>query len=238
MTIDSVAEKPALRRLEKGDVVDAGSGPTDRSLLRAFATLAQPEQLLELHSMEPWWIMQSKPNCERIAVDALARNGFEAWYPTYRHFSRVPLRKIASNMRHKAKNKIQMRVRMLMPGYILIRRLFGSFDVYRLYDLDGCGGLCVLDGDNGEVPATLADHEVEILRLRVASRADDVYSEVAAGFVMKTGFLDDPRAMKQWTFKTPLVGRLDESVRTSLFIARGDRIIRVIRSADDVKRCP
>lgn len=223
----------AQTALKIGDVVDAGRGPTPRSILSAFADINQPEELTELHSLEPWWIMQCKPNCERIALVALARHGFEAWYPTYRQFSPVPLRKIASNMRHKAKDRVQIRFRMQYPGYILIRRLFGSFDIYRLFDIDGCGGLCVFEGDDGAIPAAIPDHRVELLRLEVASRKHDEFNGVASGRVMKSGILDDAKAMKPWTFHRPLIGQLDESAQTSLFIAQGDRILRVIKSSTD-----
>lgn len=244
--------KIRLGDVKPGDVIDPGNGPTPRALLHAFAELVEPTDLVEVHSIDPWWISQSHPNCERVAAESLMREGFEAWYPTYRHFVPKPLRKIASHMRHKYRDKVECRIKPLFPGYVLLRRAAARHVPVRLFELRGCSGLCVFDGPDGPQPATISDVQVEMLRLRVdnhgatgsafpltqkpAWRTDDVMDRVSDFAVIKSGILEDPKVKNPWAVKGRVAGKLDESLGLSLFIVRGDRTVRVIRSDADVKR--
>lgn len=250
MEIMAATAKKPLGDVKPGDVVDVGTGPTPRALLHAFATLVEPEHLAEVHSTAPWLIAQSGPNAEKTAVQSLLREGFEAWYPTFRHFKPKPLRKIASNMRHKFKNKVDVTHRPLFPSYVLFRRFAGDFDILKLYELKGCVGLCVFEGRQGlPEAASISDLMVEELRLRVANhglivqdwkgrfvwKSDDHLDRVSGYTLVKSGILDDPKARNPWPLKGRIAGRLDESTGLSLFIDRGDRIVRIIRSARDAQ---
>jgi hypothetical protein len=217
--------------LKVGDTI-AGSGlPTPNALAHAFATLAHLS-IDEVHSLAPWWIAQCKANSEKTAKDSLLREGFEAWYPTYKRFSPMPLRMIPPKKRNSRRPMVITRNLALYPGYVLLRRFKGDFPIFRLFELNGCGGLVVSINAAGDAaPVLMPDHSVELMRLREDTGLDDVYQGVSQHGVMTGIVKQDPRFMLQHNSRGRVVGRLDDSHESSLFIELQDRVVQVISSS-------
>lgn len=215
--------------LKVGDVLPGDGRPRPIALAREIVSV-QDIEIGELHSMDAWWVARVASGSEFTARRALVAEGFEAWFPTYKHYKPYPLAKISSKTRHKIKNKIEVKTCALYEGYVLLRPLFGNFQVSELYRLQGCIGLCVYcDPVTGIArPVTFPDYKVELLRLREADGVEDKYSGVSPRKVMTGTLCPDLRTQRQWSFKGRIVGRLDESFRRSLFIDRGDRVLRVV----------
>lgn len=177
----------------------------------------------EDYAKDPWWIMRVQPNAYASAANSLKREGFESYGPTYKVLGPMPLRMIPPKKRHQSglyKREVRKR---RFEGYLFIRRMFGRFDVNRLFDLDGCGSI-VKDGERN---AIVFDYEVELMRLaEVDGTFDEVQVETYRGY--KVNRLDDDR---QWTGQTKVIGRLDDSNRTVLFVERMGRIARLISEA-------
>ncbi len=166
--------------------------------------------MYELHSLDPWWIVRSKPNLEDHARGALEREGHEVYYPKAKHLTvdAVPLRFLTGSKRNaRPKPKLLEVVRPAWRGYLFVRRILGAYDPGRFWELQGVMGLCLF----GEVPATVSDHEIEGIRRREARGEFDIA---------------DGRALS-------IVGRLDKGDHTVLFRETVGRITRVIVSNQD-----
>jgi len=282
--------KPTLP-LKIGDVIPGNGKPTPKALARYFAKEA--DDLAEVHSMEPWWLMQCRGGSEEVACAALKQEGFEPYYPTYRKFSPMPRNKIASHMRHKKRHAVQEKRLPLHPGYVLFRPLavgIPYYDIYRLYELDGCGGLCTWA--RGEVPCNeelnreeidrriaeivrnypdplcapdhvrnaymallrakepklagartdtwiepilIPDYRVEAMRVTAAAGLNDQFVGVTEHAVM-TGVVKEVGLARTMMTRGKIMARLDDGVNSSLFIDRGDRVIRVISSSHDAQK--
>lgn len=184
-------------------------------------------ELREDYAIDPWWIMRVQPNMYRTATASLLREGFECYAPTYRVLSRAPLREIPPKKRHQAHLFKRETRKRRFEGYMFIRRMFGCYDVNRLFDLQGCGSIVM----NASSPALVYDYEIELMRLVEADGTfDEVQVETYRGYKVIA-----PQAEKsadKWMGKSRIVGRLDDSQRTVLFVERLGRIARLITEAD------
>lgn len=179
---------------------------------------------IEHHSHDPWWIMRVEANRYRAAEQSLRREGFEFYSPTYRILRQMPLRLIPPKKRHNAKMFKIEATRRRFEGYAFVRRMRGAYDANRLFDLQGCGGIVKCAGSI----ALVHDYEVELLRL-VESDGTMDDTLVAAHCGYKVTRLTD---QKQWVGQSRIVGRLDDSHKTVLFVERMGRIARLIQHAD------
>lgn len=197
-----------------------------RPIAPAVATIAGVEEL-EVHSMERWIIARCIPRMEATAIEGLERNGFECWYPKGRFIKTVPSRNLPSKTRHKrARKEVVISERAAYPGYMLVRQIFGSFDINRLFDIPGVGGACCF----GDKFAMLADHEVEVLRLQEARGAFDQFATGEAQRIYRYNLAKDFKAEagKQYVGETTTIGRTCESGALVTFRKTLDRITRVI----------
>lgn len=186
---------------------------------------------LEIHSMARWIIARVEPGAERKALEWLLRFGFEGYYPKGKFITTVPLRKLPSKTRHKrAAMKVIERERPAYPGYILVRRFVGDFDLNRLFDIPHMGGVCCFGPDI----ATLPDFEVEMLRLQEARGAFNQYASVAAERAHCYQIAADVATQRTWTGESRIVGRTCESGTMVTFSQRFGRITHVIMSAPAV----
>lgn len=220
--IDQIAKQQALARakLEFGERWAKGG-----NLALAFQTLAsRPEG--HVYSMAPWWLGRYQPRMEKTAMDSLNREGFECWYPSYRAFRQTPLRHIPPKKRHMASQFITETRNARFPGYMLIRRVFGCFDVNRLFDLKGCGGI-VKSG--GEV-AHIQDYDVELMRLAEADKRFDSYELYSHARFRITPLT----AAEPWMAQCKLLDRVDESGKTSLMVDAYGRVAQLIAQADPI----
>lgn len=178
----------------------------------------------EDYSHDPWWIMRVEPNSYRTAQESLKRNGFESYSPTFKVIVPMPLRMIPPKKRHQAalfKREVR---KQRFEGYAFVRRMFGVYDSNRLHDLDGCGSIVKSAGSI----ALVMDLEIELMRLvEEDGTQDQVIIETYKGY--KVARLPDGQ---QWVGKSRIVGRLDDSGGTVLFVEHLGRIARLISQAD------
>jgi hypothetical protein len=194
-----------------------------------MAALALPgpvTTMVEIHSLDPWWIARYQPQRKNTAISSLTREGFECWYPTYRSFQQMPLRKIPPKKRHMARQFMVEKRSERMPGYLFIRRATGRYDVNRLFDLQGCGSVVT----NSGVPARVADHDIEIMRL---AESDGTFDELQDHSRYRIAPLD-PKALKCWSGNSQLDGRLDETGKMVLKVEAFGRIAKLLALADPV----
>jgi len=176
---------------------------------------------------DPWLIARVQPNLYKTAAESLLREGFESYGPTYKVLRRTPLRQIPPKKRHQAHlYKTEVR-RRRFEGYLFIRRAFGVYDVNRLFDLDGCGAVVRIAGS----VALVYDHEVELMRLVESDGTMDEINEISAHQGYKVRKLPKDGS-DQWTGESKIVGRVDESEKTVLFVKHQGRIARLISQAD------
>lgn len=191
-----------------------------RDVLQAMLDEKLP---VEDYSHDPWWIARVAPNAYRTAAESLKREGFESYSPTYKVIGPLPLRHIPPKKRHQAalyKREIRRRQ---FDGYMFIRRMFGHFDINRLFDLEGCGAVVRSAGSIALIP----DYDIELMRLIEADGSmNEVQVETYKGY--KVTKLDD----QQWVGTSKIVGRLDGSTKTVIFVERMGRIARLITEAD------
>lgn len=89
---------------------------------------------------EPWFIVQTNPNCERKAVSEMRRAGFRAHMPR--------LAKV--RLHHRTKEPIMKR-RPLMTGYVFMR-FNGPENWYALRQCQGVKGVLYVDGHAYQMP--------------------------------------------------------------------------------------
>jgi hypothetical protein len=180
----------------------------------------------EDYAHDPWWIMRVQPNMYRTAAASLLREGFESYGPTFRVLAPMPRRMIPPKKRHQA-NLFKREIRRRrFEGYLFIRRMFGVYDVNRLFDLSGCGGIVT----NASSVALVYDYEIELMRLVEADgTVDQTFAEGHKGYRI-TKLPSDGR--DQWAGQSKIVGRIDDSGKTILFVQRMGRIARLISDAD------
>lgn len=178
----------------------------------------------EEYAKDPWWIVRVEPNAYATAENSLQREGFEFYTPTFKVLRPMPLRLIPPKKRHQSNLYKQEVRRRRFDGYAFVRRMFGTYDVNRLFDLDGCGAI-VKAGDRY---AVVYDYEIELMRSAEATGLmDQVEVETYRGY--KVSRIEDDQ---RWTGESKVIGRLDESDRTILFVQRMGRIARLIAEAD------
>lgn len=183
------------------------------------------EQLpVESYSHDPWWIVRVQANAYRTAEYELQRAGFESYSPTYKVLGPMPLRMIPPKRRHQSglyKREVRKR---RFEGYIFVRRMFGTYDANRFFDLRGCGSIIRSVGSI----AMVHDYEVELMRLVEADGTmDEVVVEAYRGYRVSP-----IAAQKVWNGKSNIVGRLDSAAGTVLFVERMGRIAQLISQAD------
>lgn len=173
--------------------------------------------------LDPWLIAYSRPRQEHIAKTSLEREGFECWYPLRKIVSTRPLRTISSKTRHRRRFECVEKVEPVLRGYLFIRRLFGWFDLGRIYELSGCGGLCKF----GQEDATVQDFHVELLRLAEADgRFNEYHTTVPITY--RLSMKPDPR---QWTGTSRLIGRVDRRNKSLQFREEFGRVLRFLEGA-------
>lgn len=179
---------------------------------------------VEDYAHDAWWIMRVQPNCYRAAEDSLKREGFETYSPTYKVIEPMPMRFIPPKKRHQSNLYKREARKRRFDGYAFVRRMFGCFDVNRLFDLNGCGALIKTAGH----PALVSDLEVEVMRLCEADGTmDEIVVERYRGYrVSKLA------SGTQWTGQSKIIGRLDAADKTVLFVETQGRIARLIAEAD------
>jgi transcription antitermination factor NusG len=133
--------------------------------------------VLRLHSFERWYIVKSHPNAEAKAKGYLERENFEVFYGERQRVMTVPIpaNRISSKTRHRRRSETREVVKTypVYPGYLFARRICGDFNIYQAFDLPGIIGLCMTSRweENvciGEMPATVEDYTIELLRLAAA----------------------------------------------------------------------
>jgi hypothetical protein len=190
--------------------------------------LADAAEVFEEHGIEPWTILRCVGRMEATACEWLERNGFECWYPKGRFIRTVPLRHLPSKTRHKrAQMEVVETMRAAYPGYVLVRRMFGDFDLNRLFALPGIIGICCF----GERVAVVPDYDVELVRLDEARGRFDQFANAAAerAYFYKIAKSDED---KRYSGDSRVVGRACESGLTVTFQKTLGRVTRIIAASD------
>ena len=195
-----------------------------KSIQNVLQMMLQPEgEPVEEYAKDPWWIMRVVASMYKTAEQALLREGFESFAPTYKVLGQTPLRMIPPKKRHQSNLYRRELRKRRFDVYLFIRRLFGNYDLNRLFDLDGCGSVVMVASSF----ALVYDFEIELMRLAEADGAwDDTSVETHRGY--KITRLPEQR----WTGESKIVGRLDDSIKTVLFVNRMGRIARIISQAE------
>lgn len=186
--------------------------------------------VLRLHSFERWQIVRAKPNGEALAKASLMREGFEVYYGERQKVITVPIpaQKISSKTRYRRRSEIREIVRTLpiYPGYLFVRRMFGGFDLHQSFDLPGVIGLCCF----GEIPATVEDYTIELLRLNEARGRFDNRSVSTEQRHIRIALRE--RANPQDIIKIPPreINHVDKSGNAFLYVEELGRITRIITS--------
>lgn len=215
------------RRIEDEHPEWRESKPMPLPIKDVLATMLRPEiEPIEHYGKDPWWIMRVVRGMYKTAEKTLMRAGFECYSPTYKVIGPMPLRLIPPKKRGNAglyKREVRKR---RYDGYLFIRRLFGHYDLNRLFDLDGCGSIIT----NASSTALVYDYEIEVMRLaEFDGTLDEVQVETYRGYKVSRLAKDGGGA---WTGRSKIVGRLDDSSKTVLFVERMGRIARIISQAD------
>ena len=112
------------------------------NLTAAIKELIDNPTTHEVHSMAPWWIARAGPNAHKQAKESLTREGFEVWYPKAKIIKHPALNTLPSKTRHRLRHATIESERPIFGPYLFIRRIFGAYDIFRLFDLDGVSGIC------------------------------------------------------------------------------------------------
>ena len=223
--LDQIKKQEALARAQQ-EFGQSWSKP--KPLAKAFQALTE-KPAGKVYSLDPWLLARYLPQLEKTALNSLNREGLIGWYPTYKDVRPTPLSRIPPKKRDQADKYMDEVRKALFPGYILIKRIFGCFDINRLFDLEGCGSIVTVGGCVAHIP----DFDVEIMRLAEAYGSFDRFS--ARGSTKPYRLTRLPEGMdRRWTDQADRLVRLDESGRTSLFVDASGRIARYIASADPV----
>lgn len=207
-----------------------------QSLSGAFSEFTEQPESLRLDSMNPWFIVTTEPRAQEAATKSLQREGFEVYQPVAHETIRVqvPLRKLPSKTRHRRQRAGIQEVTKEAPvfgSYMFIRRISGCYDLSRLYELHGVGGICLF----GEMFALVPDYVVELIRLKEARGGFDSYNQAVQTLRRPLKVeTNDPGLMKEWTGGGRHIKDLDDSDRALLFVRDAfGRVTRIITSPDN-----
>lgn len=214
-----------IHELEQAHPEWKAKGPRLQPIRSVLETMMEKVPT-ETYSHDPWWIMRVQPNSYKTAADSLRREGFESYSPTYKILGPQPLRLIPPKKRHQAGLYRREVRKYRFDGYYFIRRMWGHYDLNRLFDLDGCGSVVLSTGSI----ALVQDYDIELMRLaEMDGTMDEVQVETYRGY--KVARLPDDGS-DQWTGSSRIIGRLDDRGKTTLFVERMGRIARLISQAD------
>lgn len=189
------------------------------------------EDRSELHCFDPWWIARVKSRMHRSARIALMREGFDAWYPQGRLLSRMPDRYVGPKKRNQKQAVLKEDVRTPYGDYIFLRRLFGSYSLMRLFDLNGMYGVCL----TGEAPAIILDYEIEMLRLAEYDGKFDLCDLSISAKQLRLAEIRKTKAAEDRGISEPVTHTILDSTRqTLLFIEAFGRITRVVAGTGDL----
>ena len=185
----------------------------------------------ELHCFDPWWIARCKPKSHHCAKEALTREGFEVWFPQGRLLSKMPDRYVGPKRRKQKQLVLREEVRTPYGDYLFLRRLFGSFSLMRLFDLNGLYGICL----TGETPATLNDYEIEMLRLAEYDGKFDRCDQSITAKQLRLAEIRKTKAASDRGITDAITHTiLDTTRQTLLFVEVFGRITRVVAGAGDL----
>jgi hypothetical protein len=217
-----------LKQAFSPDVLAALANTDGRRHQRSQGAVADRS---ELHCFDAWWIARCKPTSHRPAKDALMREGFEVWYPQGRLLSRMPDRYVGPKKRKQKQLVLREDVRMPYGDYLFLRRLFGSFSLLRLFDLNGLYGICL----TGEKPATILDYEIEMLRLAEYDGKFDKCEDTVTAKQLRLAEIRKTRAAEERGISDPITHTiLDTTRQTLLFVDAFGRITRVVAGEGDL----
>jgi transcription antitermination factor NusG len=192
----------------------------------------QPEGPLKLHSLARWQILRAVPNQEARAKESLLRVGFESYYGERRRVLSVPvpMSMISSKTRYRRRTEVMeiSRVLPIFPGYIFVRRMYGGFDIFQAYELTGIIGLCCV----GENAAEVQDFIIESLRLDEARGKFDDRSVSDDRRHIRQAVRNYSKPMEVKKNSQRIVGTLDESSGSTLFVESLGRITRIWTGPD------
>lgn len=180
--------------------------------------------------LDPWQIAFSRPQLQKAAKRSFERIGYECWYPVRKVVTTKPLASMSSKNRHKRRHETVERFETVIGCYLLIRKIKDVTFTEDLYELPGIGGLCHF----GESVATVADFEVELLRL---AEADGRFNEYHASVnnIDRLSIDIDPRRgyeMKTYDCTERDLGRgVDRYGESVYFQEKLGRVLRYIQSA-------
>lgn len=186
-----------------------------------------------VQSFDPWIIGYAAPQSEHIAKASLEREGFEVWYPIRKIVTTRPQRSLPSKTRHRRRHEVLERLMPVLSGYLFIRRLTGNYDLGLLRELAGVNGLCRF----GEIIATLADFEIEILRLAEADGRYNSYDaavpnthRVWSADPRMTDEKASPHLRSRWSGAQAPNGRFDKIGKSAHFVEEFGRVLRFVKS--------
>ena len=187
-----------------------------------------------VHSLAPWFLARYQSGLERTARENLCRVGYENWYPTLVDIRPRPLKTIPPKLRHLAPWFVRKVRRPRFPGYILIRPLpWCRYDVNRLFDLTGCGGIIAIDG----LPVKIQDFDIELMRLAEARGQFDTWTGRGSGGKYRiTGTVDDSH--KEWVEQGQKFLNVDESRKFALLVDAFGRFATVISTVEEPENQP
>jgi hypothetical protein len=210
------------------DVMAALANIDVRRHQRASGSSPDPS---ELHCFDPWWIARVKPKSHAPAKIALMREGFEVWFPQGRHLSRMPDRYVGPKKRNQKQVVLREDVRTPYADYIFLRRLFGSYSLVRLFDLNGMCGVCLV----GESFAVIHDYEIEMLRLAEYDGKFDRCDASVTAKQLRLAVIKPTKAAEERGISTSVTHTiLDTTQQTILFVEAFGRISRVVAAKEDI----
>lgn len=220
-TIETATEKAYLATIAE----------MERETVRMSATGVIAMRSRDEHCFDPWWLARCQPGQNRRAATSLARAGFEVWYPAGRRLSKMPHRLITKKKRKLKQQVLREDVAYPYGEYLFIRRLFGSFSLPRLFELDGVHGLCMF----AETPAYVQDFEIEVLRLCEYRGEFDVCDTPMGSRALLLAEIRQTEAAKErWKDRRTFTSVLDGSRKKILFVEEFGRITRVIAGEGDL----
>ena len=186
---------------------------------------------LEIHCFDPWWIARVKPNSHRAAKEALAREGFEVYYPQGRLLTMMPHRFIGPKKRKQKQVVLREGVRTPYGDYIFLRRLFGHYSLLRLFDLNGMYGVCLM----GERFALIEDFEIEMFRLAEFDGKFDKCEASISAKQFRLAEIIQTKAAEERGIKEPVTHTILDSTHPRMqFVEAFGRITRVVAGTGDL----
>jgi hypothetical protein len=197
------------------------------------------DPVVELACLADWWVGYSLPNAQHLAKRSLEREGFEVYYPIRKVVTRKPASSLPSKTRHRRRFEMIERIEPVFGCYLMLRRLWGSFDLGELRTLGGVGGVCRV----GNTPARIRDYEVELLRLAEHRGQFNIFHISVPG-AYRVAIEPDPRLAEEpraagyvGTTRWPRRS-LDDAARALVFLQDLDRIVRIVQDCDAPARAP